>query len=156
MEGQSVYFWIQILNHPSLEPSSNPPLTYSSVVHAGVVHPAQRLLHLALQGDGGFGWSHIGHGAVGLGLQGQQRRSNLLGQCTSLRAVTFTPETKTDREMIRGSKQKGAIKYRPEAHEMFKVKPLLDTILKGNTTIKGWCHFHLFQSTFMFVVCSQK
>lgn len=82
--------------------SSHPaPLTYSSVVHSRVVHPTEGLLHLALQGYCRLGWSHVGYGAVGFRLQGQQRRPNLLSECTGLRTVTFTPETVTKIDNLR-------------------------------------------------------
>lgn len=91
-EGHSVLFL------PLSPPLPGPALTYSSVVHARVVHPAQGLLHLALQGDGGLGRPHVGHGPVGFGLQGQQRRPDLLGQGTGLGTVAFPPEAETDRQ----------------------------------------------------------
>lgn len=71
-------------------------LTYSSVVHSRVVHPAQGLLHLALQGHSRFGWSHVGHGSVGFGLQGQQCCPNLLCQRSGLWTVTFAPVADED------------------------------------------------------------
>lgn len=76
-----------------------PVLTYASVVHPGVAGPAQGLLHLPLQGDGGLGRSHVRHGLVGFGLQGQQSRADLLRQRARLGAVAFPPETVTDTKL---------------------------------------------------------
>lgn len=99
-------------------------LTYSSVVHARVVDPAQRLLHLPLQGHCRFGGPHVGHGAVGFGLQGQQSRPDLLGQSSGLGAVAFTTEQRDGRSFENWTTEK-------------QRWLMLDTNLKGNTTVKG-------------------
>lgn len=90
-EGQTVLFLSRCYIIPPQSRHAT-PLTDSSVVHSRVVHPAEGLFHLALQGDGWLGRSHVGHSTVGFGLEGQQCRSNLLCQCTGLWTITFTPE----------------------------------------------------------------
>lgn len=67
-------------------------LTHSTVIYIGVVDPALSLLHLALQGQGSLGWSHVGYGTIGLGLQVLQSSADLFGQQSGFRSVTFTPK----------------------------------------------------------------
>lgn len=66
-------------------------LTHAAVIDGGIVDPALRLLQLAFQVDICLCGPAVRHCFVSLGLQVLQSGSDLFGQSSGLRGITFTP-----------------------------------------------------------------